>query len=163
MSELHRLAASVRWGLASTQPWLEAAYAKAYAQFAPDPQAVRPFSWILNNKGALQPEQAENIVRAYVRSLLPVQPQIGPLESTEWVQLSNGLEHARWVTEDEVERVLGNYLWPDAVHRLDDKKEFVRTIVRCSSPYVAIMDEKGDFISLVNRLELLNRIGRKLN
>jgi hypothetical protein len=154
---------SVRWGLASIQPWLEAAYARAYAQFAPDPQTVRPFSWIVNNKGALQPHEAENVVRGYVRLLLPAQPQIAPADPTEWVQLSNGFEHARWVTQDEVEQFLGDRLWRDAVHKIEDRREFVGAIVRCSSPYVAITNENGEFISLVNRIELLNRIARKLN
>jgi hypothetical protein len=156
----------VRWAFAARQPWLEAAFAKAYAEVAPDPQLVTPFTWIINDKGALQPEVAENIVRRYVHLLLPTpvpNPPVPPSPTTDWVKIGNTYEHAKWVTADEVEQALGIYLWRDSAHKQDNKKDLLRNIMKSSSPYVAIVNEIGDFQSLVNRAELLDKIGHKIN
>jgi len=38
----------------------------------------------------------------------------------------------------------------------------VKTIVKCFSPHVATTTETSDFDSLVNRIDLLDKIARKL-
>jgi hypothetical protein len=153
----------VRWAFAARQPWLEAAFAKAYAEAAPNPQQVAPFTWIANNNGALQPEQAENIVRRYVQLLLLTSAAIPPSPATDWVKIGNTFEHSKWVTADEVEQALGIYLWRDSVHQQESKKDLLRNVLKCSSPYVAILSDSGDFQALVNRAELLDKIGHRLN
>lgn len=151
-----------RWGLASRQPWLEAAFARAYAESSPDLQSVTPFTWITSDTGALQADEAEKIVRRYIQLLLP-QADVPPAPSADWVRVGGTVEHAKWVAAAEVEQLLGVHLWRDTVHKQEDKKELVKAIVRCSSPYVAITAETGEFLSLVNREELLDKIGRKLS
>ena len=73
-------------------------------------------------------------------------------------------EHATWVTESDLQRVIGVYLWKDAIEgRVDDtvggKKAEIQRVVGKSSPYVAILKD-GFYKSLVNRIALLTEIGQ---
>lgn len=79
-----------------------------------------------------------------------------------WIKIGNSYEHAKWVTADEIEQTLGVHPWRDSVHTQPERKDLIRAIVRCSSPYVAITADSGEFESLVYRNQLLDKIGRKL-
>ncbi len=151
---------SIRWSFAARQPWLEAAFAKAYGQGAPDPQTLEPLSWITTDQGALDPETAESIVRNYVQLLLYPVP---PVLSQDWVKIGNTLEHAKWVTFEEVEQTLGRHLFQEKVVKQEDKKSNATAILKSAGPYVAMVTEGGEFTSLVNRAELPDRVARKLN
>lgn len=150
----------VRWSFANRQPWLEAAFAKAYAQAAPAPQTLGPLEWITNDQGALTAENAELIVRSYVQLLLSLTP---PAETRNWVKIATTFEHARWVTIEEVEQTLARHLSRESVVSQGEKKADASAILKCSGPYVALTTGNGEFTSLVSRAELLEKVADKLN
>lgn len=151
---------NVRWSFAARQPWLEAAFAKAYSEKLPIPPLLTPFDWITSDEGALSPDNAEAIVRRYVEILLESPPAA---ETPNWVKIGNTFEHATWVTADGIVQTLGRHLMRESVVKLEDKKTNATAILKCSGPYVAMTSENGEFASLINRAELLEKVARKVS
>jgi hypothetical protein len=158
---------NIRWALAVDQPWLETAYAHAYANLFPPqiPDPAIPSPSFIHIDGSIEPDFAERAVREFISSLrgFPGNPYSG---SPGWVDVSGSKEHASWLTETELQRIIGVHLWRDAVEgRVDDSNEQkmleAKQIVGKSSPYVAIL--KGGFYkSLIDRIALLSEIGRSV-
>jgi hypothetical protein len=151
---------SVHWTLAARQPWLETAFAKAYGDSAPSPPSVTPYSWTTNDRGALTAAVAESIVRSYLQKLAGPMPAPG---APDWVQLANSPEHATWLNADDIVQILGTNLWRDAVRYREERKDLLKSILECSSPCVAITAESGAFESLVDRQQLLTKVGHRLS
>ena len=157
---------NVRWALATSQPWLELAYAQAYSQVMTNqsmPGSGLPPPTRID--GSIVSFVAEDIVRTFIRSLK--NPPAGVLpDQQNWVSLQNGSEHATWLEPLELQRLFGAYLWKDAVEgRADDTPEQKRLemkhVISKSAPYVAILKD-GDYKSLCNRLALLAEIGQSV-
>jgi len=148
----------VRWGLARLQPWLETAYAQAYQQ-----SAVGMFA-IQDENGALDPNNAEQIVRAFL-SLLINPPAGTVMDNREWVFSGNQPEHATWLSREYLEDGLGHILWKDAIVASNNKEE-ARALLKCSAPLVARVKRNREFISLIDRVsfldEAMNKISDKL-
>lgn len=150
---------AVRWRLAADQPWLEAAFAQAYAGMAGFPLGMLRSNRFVDVKGALQPQMAQMIVSIFIQNLKEPLPHAVP---DEYVSLKNGDEHATWITIAELERILGTDLWTDAVPENADqdpeaKRLQARKILNKPHPYVA-QTRDGAFVSLVSRVALLDEV-----
>jgi hypothetical protein len=169
---------AVRWALAREYPWLERAYVQAYSAIFPEPAgnppaaatsaAPRPHQAtvrISSAAGALTTVNAEKLVLGFVNhpSVHPQDPASEPPEDerSQWVVLHmNGerfWEHAEWLTRSLLEDVLGDVLTTQAVRAsVNDRGERVtRAVLRVEAPFVALVDRRGTFIDLVDRLALL--------
>lgn len=151
----------VRWGLARLQPWLETGYAQAYQQSV----ALSPLA-IQNESGAMDPNMAEQIVRAFLNLL--INPPVGTVtDNREWVVFPSNQqpEHATWLSKEYLEDGLGHILWKDAIVASNNKDE-ARALLRCSAPLVARVKRNREFISLIDRVsfldEAMNRVSEKL-
>lgn len=164
-SELHYVGVStpenVRWGLARRQPWLEAAFAAAYSSFtflfnpgAPGQILITDFS------GALSPDLAEDVVRAFVRNLLWT--AAGTPNGPEWSQLGNSYEHATWVDTSTLRGILGEHLWSESIPVEHDDADKAKVLLRKRNPYVAVVDSRGVFQSLVDRVRLLQDMSERI-
>jgi hypothetical protein len=150
----------VRWGLAMLQPWLEGAYAQAYAKsLATGVPIVR------NETGAMDAEIAEQLVKDFLSNLtVPTPP---PVNDFEWVTFTanQSPEHATWLSEEYLEQGLGYALWKDVIVASETKKE-AKMLLKCSAPYVAKIKRNGEFLSLIDRIafvdEMMGKIGDKL-
>jgi hypothetical protein len=150
---------NVRWRLAADQPWLEAAFAQAYATMAGVPQGMPRSNRFVDVKGALQPQIAQIIVSNFIQSLKEPAPHFNP---DDFVTIHSGDEHATWITVAELERILGTDLWTDAVAENTDqapeaKRLQARRILSKPHPYVA-QTRDGAFVSLVSRVALLDEV-----
>lgn len=160
---------NVRWSLAANQPWLEAAFALAYSQAVVGAAPVIPpvVAPVTRVDGSIEPLVAQQIVSTFIASLKDYSsPAIVKQDPLNWISLKSGTEHATWLTEIEVRRLLGSYLWRDAVKaRTDDSPEQkrleVKAVVHKSDPYVAILKD-DQYKSLVNRIALLSEIGQSI-
>ena len=158
---------NVRWSLSTNQPWLELSYAAAYNQAFPPAGAVPVITPpITRIDGSIEPPVAQQIISTFIASLKDSTGTIIKPDPLNWVTLKSGTEHATWLTELEVQRLLGVYLWRDAIKaRTDDspeqKKLEVKAVVRKSDPYVAIVKD-DQYKSLVNRVALLSEIGQSI-
>jgi hypothetical protein len=150
---------NVRWRLAADQPWLEAAFAHAYANMAGLPQGMPRSNRFVDIKGALQPQTAQIIVSMFIQNLKEPAPHLNP---DDFVTIHSGDEHATWITVAELERILGTDLWTDAVAENTDqtpeaKRLQARRFLNKPHPYVA-QTRDGAFVSLVSRVALLDEV-----
>ena len=157
---------NIHLALAANQPWLEVAFANAYSGELSVLPAAGPGQTVIRIDGSLEPQSAERIVRSFISSLKDYTDATSGLDPGNWVSFVDrpDREHATWVTESDLQRVIGVYLWKDAIEgRVDDtvggKKAEIQRVVGKSSPYVAILKD-GFYKSLVNRIALLTEIGQ---
>ncbi len=150
----------VRWGLAMFQPWLENAYVEACQSPVVGPLAIQ------NENGALDPNQAEQIVKGFLNVLIkpPVPPAVR--NEWEWVALAPNQqpEHATWLSKEYLQ-ALDHIFWKDVIVASNNKDE-VRALLKCSAPLVARVKRNREFISLIDRVsfldEAMNKISDKL-
>jgi hypothetical protein len=153
---------NVRWRLAADQPWLEAAFAQAYALITGPPTTYSRSNAFTDIKGALEPQVAQTAVSTFVQSLKQPPPHANP---AEFVTIHSGDEHATWITAAELERIIGTALWADFVPvnteaSPDANRLQVRRILDKQSPYVA-QTNGGTFVSLISRVALLDEIAKR--
>lgn len=162
-SDMHYVGVStpeqIRWGLAKAQPWLEFAYAAAYSGYIAS-FAVPGATLITSSSGALEANLAENVVRGFVRNLLWTAP--GKPVGEDWIQLGTGFEHTTWVDSSFVRGILGDNLWTDTVSSDRADPDKVKLLLRKRWPYAAVVQPNGDFVSLVDRIKLLQEMGERL-
>jgi hypothetical protein len=154
---------TVRWRLAADQPWLEAAFAHAYASITALPQYINRGSIFTDIRGALDPQTAQMVVSNFIGSLKEPAPHAFP---SDYVSIHSGDEHATWITSTEVERIIGTGLWTDWVAESvdpspDAKRLHVREILAKRSPYIAQV-RNGAFVSLVSRTALLDEVAERV-
>lgn len=156
---------NIHLALAANQPWLEVAFANAYSAELSALPATGPGQTVIRIDGSLEPQHAENIVRSFISSLKDYTGAMSNLDPDNWVSFvgRTDREHATWVTDSELQRVIGIYLWKDAIEgRVDDtvgqKKAEIQRVVGKSSPYVAVLKD-GCYKALVSRVALLTEIG----
>jgi hypothetical protein len=164
---------AVRWALAREYPWLERAYVQAYSAIFPGRGAApRPHEAtvrISSAAGALTTADAQNLVLDFLTkhpSIHPQNPTSEPPEDerNQWVVLRQNeqrfWEHAKWLTRSLLEDVLGDVLTTQAVRAsASDRGERVtRAVLRVEAPFVALVDRRGTFIDLVDRLALLEEL-----
>lgn len=160
--------AAVRWALAQRYPWLEAAFAHAYAQVAPalpSPAGQDVPVWIHSGHGALDVPQAGSLVQAFLGR---VQQTAEPPNRRGWVSLENRAQpgspptwvHASWLDGDRLERLLDTALQVDAwfVDSLDLMPAArVQAVLRRDGAVVARVQEGGRFTDLIDRQALLEQ------
>jgi hypothetical protein len=154
---------SVRWRLAADQPWLEAAFAQAYAGVTGPPNMLSRNSPFTDIKGALDPQVAQMVVSGFIQGLKQPPPHPNP---QEFVTIRSGDEHATWISAAELERVMGTGLWLDSVPENKDdspaaNRAQVRRILDKRSPYVA-QTRDGSFVSLISRIALLEEVATRV-
>jgi hypothetical protein len=166
----------VRWALAMAYPWLEVAFAQAYAQIASAPSAPGT-RLILSEEGALEPWAANNLVRAFLTDIqsppAPGQPvpavPLGPPGPPEWIELpSSSLAHgpiwerAAWLSVSLLEQIVGRSDLAQDSNFMDSPdvpaEERARAIARRSGHVVPLVSPSGRFTGLVDRQALLETI-----
>lgn len=164
----------VRWALAQLQPWLEAAFALAWAEtlFNARAPAFPPLatidrtqtaqSQITSFTGGMQPWAAANLVRRFIEM---VQDTSSGTNST-WVQLSNQrMERATWVTSN----LLHDLLPADAfdMWAFDDldkpRAERAKAVLRRRAPFVALVDTDRRLRRLIDRRALLEKVALEID
>ncbi len=167
--------AQVRWSLAAAYPWLESAFAKAYAQVAPS-QPAPGTRFIVSEEGALDPMTANRLVREFLTHIqftpaapLPVgvaAPAVPP-QPPEWTELSSPppgppqiWEHASWLDLTTLEQTLGRNLRRDLFEDSPDlpAEERTRAIARRPGLFVPLVAQGHRFNGLIDRQALLEAI-----
>jgi|SRR5215469_3045587 len=168
----------VRWALARRYPWLEGAYAYAYASMWPQGdsgQLLRNWkanwdqSWImLTGRGEFDSGVAREIAYIFVGAIQQHEP---PPDSrkAEWVEAAidgtlfweraTRLDEA-WLRQElpqALDRERGTVDSPDL-----GRIKRVQAVVRRSGRYVALLDGNWQFQSLVDRYELLDRFSPEM-
>ena len=155
---------SVRWSLAKNYPWLEMAFAQAYAGIANAPATIAPANvpFIISPHGALEPYKAGPIIHLFLGA---IQTNTPTTDSSEWVHFSqNGqdmAERATWLDERRMESDLGSSLMRDSwlVDSPDlAKLQRTKAILRRPGPFIALLSEDRQFKALIDRQAVVERV-----
>jgi len=159
----------IRWALSQRQPWLEMAFAQAYAE-AHFNIAVVPFPSvgsiqvnqmgqpkIKSLTGGLEPSVATNLVRRFIQLVQDTSAGTGP----DWVSLSAArMERAEWVTTALLHQVLSADAFEMWTHEDRDKprSDRAKAVLRRQAPFVALVNVDRQFTRLIDRRALLEKV-----
>jgi hypothetical protein len=168
--------AAVRWALAKQYPWLEPAYANAYA-------SVLPNSIVVSNAGRLglpankyDPAPGVQLLQKFLENIqspplpapLPGPPPVPPAlpgPPPGWVEVSETppytLEQAHWLTGELLEELLKPDLDMSAVAdpgATAKTADLVGAIAAQPGGYVAVTRSDGRLEYVVNRLALVDQV-----
>jgi hypothetical protein len=149
----------VRWSLAQDQPWLEQAYANAYASNLYYQQEE---SFIVSKYGALDGQTADNVVRNYIQRVTQSPTTPMPLTVRPWATLGNSTEYGTWLFSSGIQRILGETLRKEMIVESSDRRTEAKALLQCSAPYVARVKSTGEFISVISRVGFVNEMTTKL-
>lgn len=155
--------ARVRWALAKAYPWLEAAYADAYAAVTGPSNAI-----VVSGTGRLgrpyaprDPAASIDLLREF---LSRIQQPTPPPEPDGWHDLASSppaWEHARWIDAEHLERLLRDDLGTEAIHsselRSRDASGQMRAFLSVPAKFVAVLGADHRFEYLVRRDVLLEQ------
>lgn len=172
----------IRWALARQYPWLEGAYANAYAAVLGNPNAK---AFVVGSSGRLgyafnpqDPQPGIDLMRAFLYGIqwppALVAPHVmaGPPpaalphdDDPEWVlidEASQTKERAAWVSVSVLDRVLGTELKTSYL-RLDllqgkSREQQVRLVLAESGRFVPVVREDLRLEYLINRELLLEQV-----
>jgi len=99
----------VRWCLARAYPMLETALAHAYASLFPKPPLLPMGTVIQSSRGALETNQAAQLLRAFLELIQQTIPPVAPLG---WTALGTSpfWEYAQWLDAPRLSADLGEIL-----------------------------------------------------
>lgn len=161
---------AVRWVLAKQFPWLEKAYAGAYAVITSQPNTV-----IVSAGGRLgypfapaDPSPSIDLLKEFLeRVQLFVLPPTPPLEPQHWVVIdaeTNTHEHASWVTAEALEQWLGPHLHSDSVSTSElisrSPAEQVGLLLTVSGRFVGVVGDDQSLKYLVRRDVLVEQVAK---
>src|SRR5262245_515539 len=145
----------LRWALAREYPWLEDAYAEAYSRL--------PNHRILSESGTLDAFDAGLLVQFFLESG-KIQSNV-PGAAGEWEQLApETWEHGHWVGRGLLARLVGVSPMRSSVVDVGDLTPQARAlnVLAREGSFVALVDDKGGFRSLVDRKALLEELAARL-
>ena len=150
----------VRWALAREQPWLEKAYVTAMGQFA----YVSPSSFVVSNEGALDPQTANDVVKAFIYEVRSAAQNGVFAQAPIWAGLPDGTVEvgSTWLIGADLVRQLDTDLHKDAITEGGDPQSDARTLLQCKAQTVARVKSSGEFASLIDRTAYLNQVAARL-
>ncbi len=166
-------AARIRWALAKRYPWLEQAYAQAYATTSAQGNAV-----IVSRDGRLgysyspeNPGAGIMLLREFLQRVQqPLPPIPNPNEHSEWVELdaaTKTMEHGSWINAEELERVLGDDINTAAALsnelRVRNTEGQLKSLLAFPGQYIAVVSEEKKFEYLVRRDVLVDQVGKEMS
>lgn len=153
----------VRWALAQQYPWLEAAYARAYADVLLPPGNQWPGSDLgFTPTGAMDRDRARHIAEKFLSNIQSPTPP-PPDEKRQWDSLGNPptvWERAEWITGNLLRGLMKDDLQEGhtTLSVLQTPEEQIPLIAEHDSQLVGITRSDGRFQSLVDRTALLEEV-----
>ncbi|UIE38906.1 hypothetical protein [Leptodesmis sichuanensis] len=177
----------VRWALAKNYPYLESAYAKAYADITrsssdiippgcPTPDVPVNAAVVVTTTGRLgyefdhsNPEPSKNLIQAFLKRIqAPTAPSPLPKDSdTSWVSINSDpqtYEHAIWLTTSKLEGLLDEDLCITSFDKENFEakapEEQIRLLLSTPYRWIALTTD-AKFEGLSDRNLLLKQISKQ--
>ena len=152
----------VRWALARRYHWFELAAATA---------AVTALnSYTLDaQSGVFSDEQTAILIEQFLANIRkkndPNDPDNPNFNLDKWIQRGSGeFEHARWIDAALLKRLLGSDLTSSRIvlepNTFPD--DYVNVLLRKTARFVAFVDPHENFVSLIDRLPVLNNLAGEI-
>lgn len=160
--------ATVRWALARRYPWLEQAYADAYAAVTSNAVIVSAGGRLGYPYAPADPGAGIDLLKEFlerVQQPFPVPPP--PHEPEQWVVVdaaTNTHEHARWIGAEDLEQFLGRDLHTDVTRsselRSKSSAEQVRLFLTVPARFVGVVGDEQRFEYLLRRDVLVEQVAK---
>ena len=159
-------ASQIRWALSRTYPWLEQAFAQAYAAHVGIDQNI-----VVTNHGRLGYRYAPMDAGAGIVLLTKFLDKVQsiaippPGKDEEWVLIDTTTftrEHAQWLTADLIETMLGVDCHTETVPALGAKKDQLTALMAVPKRFVAVTSNQGRLDYLVDRSILLEQVADRV-
>jgi hypothetical protein len=152
--------AAVRWSLARLYPWLEEAFAAAYARLSdgdPQLQRFRPSS----TDGALGVDAVGLLLTPYLQKIQTTQKHDpGPGEWTRLASAEDTWERAVYVRGGDVENLLGEVLSRATVRHDLPQDEKIKAVLLQGGEFVAVVGDHDRLQGLANRRRWVEEAAR---
>jgi hypothetical protein len=158
----------IRWALARKFPWLEQAYANAYAQFHQQQKG-----YIVTNSGKLgydfNPDDPRPAIELLTEFLRQVQQAVPGNNPDEWILLDTAAatyERAHWINGKQIEDILGGDCVRSYVRseiQFKSKEDQLKTFLAMAHEYVAVTNDNLRFEYLINRNQILEQIAKGIS
>jgi hypothetical protein len=167
----------VRWGLARTYGWLEAAAGGAYGLTLGSVQCVPPGVLQFNpaailhfdpNTGFLPDFQLSQLVQQFLMAIRVPEPPPGAAmpDAGDWVAVGNQmLEHAKWLDGPRIEHILGGDLDASYVMLAPNQTfgDLGGSVLDQRGHFVAVVDPDKTFRGLVDRSAVLEKLANEFS
>jgi hypothetical protein len=168
----------IRWTLARLYPWLERIFAKAYKdQLWQPPSPPTPAKPITTQGfGMLDKDLAAVVAHEYVlllkdnwkgESAFPnvtaeanYSTFLPEMPADFWVQVGTSKEYGAWIDADLFLRDFDGVILTERILQRTSNEEKVRKVVGLTAPYLAVVGDSGEFISLIERCKVLEEVAR---
>jgi hypothetical protein len=162
----------IRWAMAKRFPWLERAYAEAYAAVISQRNAV-----VVSNSGRLgyphapgDPGTGIELLKEFLQRVQrPYPPAPLPAEEDQWTVVdaaSNTQEHSSWINAEELERLLGNDCNTAVVQASELRSKNaagpLKAFLAVPAQFVAVVREDQRFEYLVLRDVLVEQVAKRM-
>jgi hypothetical protein len=149
---------AVRWCLGRAYPMLETALAYAYAELFPRPPITVYGPVIYSARGALEINQAAQLLRKFLEL---IQQPLPPPDPRGWTELGTPpfWEYAQWLDVRRLNTDLAEILSTSSFEDSPDlpNTQRVESILRRKGSFVALVDRNGFFDGLVDRTILFEK------
>ncbi len=153
----------VRWCLGRAYPTLETALAYAYAELFPRPPMMPYGPVIYSSRGALDLNQAAQLLRKFLEL---IQQPVLPNDPHGWTELGAPpfWEYAQWLDVQRLNTDLADILSTSSLEDSPDlpNTQRIERILRRKGSFVALVDKNGFFDSLVDRRLLFEQAGNSV-
>lgn len=164
--------ARIRWALAKRYPWLEQAYADSYSNITSQRKAD-----IVSHNGRFgypnapgDPGAGIELLKEFLQRVQQkCPPSPTPADPEEWVVVDTATdtrEHARWVSAEELEQILGEDCNTAAVYsselRSKSTTDQLRAFLSVPAQFVAVVADDQRFEYLVRRDVLVEQVAKKI-
>lgn len=167
----------IRWTLARLYPYLERVFAKAYKdQLWQPPQPTIPAKPITTQGfGMLDKDLAAVVAHEYLLLLKDDWKGGGGFNVTAeanyskfqaerpdefWAQIGTSKEYGAWVDTSLLLRDFDGVILTERILESTSTEEKVRKLVGLTAPYLAVVGDSGEFISLIDRCKVLEELAR---
>jgi hypothetical protein len=151
---------SVRKALANAYPWFESALKNAL---------VKHQTYLMDS--SLDASAAGLIIQSFIEDpeMRLIMAPLPPNNTLEWTQLGSQSiwEHTGWFTNENVNSDVRKYFYEwDTSHYVDmpdvSHEERSSEILQRKAPFIALVNSKGEFKSLLERQKLLEQVAESM-
>lgn len=151
-------AQSIRTAFGLHFTWFEESFMSAYNE--------RELNAAIKTKpGVISIQEAGNMVAGFLRNIQK-EKKLPDVEMNDWVPVGKEgyYEQASWINSNLLFDVLGDSLKKDCIieDKAKSKEALSASIVMQQGKYVALVDNRNAFISLIDREKVLEGIGRNM-
>ena len=167
----------IHYTIVQRYPWLERVFAKAYKDQLWHPPLALPTKPITSQGvGMLEKDLAAAMAQEFVAMIKQDwngEAQFPGITKEDnfstflterpyelWVEVGTSKEYGAWIDDPMLLRDFSGVIQTQRVQLASSTQETIRRIVSSMAPYLAVVGDSGEFVSLIDRCKVLEELSR---